>query len=81
MEHTYRLINVESDEELAIITEEQVQFLIGNLEEEGIEDDDYYIDEDTLSFLAEAGCDKELLEILSEALEGRTSIDVRYEIM
>ena len=77
----YRLIDLEHDEEIGTITEDQIQFLIDNLEEEGIEDQDYYIDEDTLSFLAENGCEAELLEMLEDTLEGRGNIDIRYEMM
>ena len=81
MDEMYRLIDIEHDEEIGIITEEQVQFLIDNLEEEGVEEQDYYIDQDSLSFLAESGCDEELLTMLTEALEGRLNIDVRYEVI
>ncbi|MBI1922778.1 galactosyldiacylglycerol synthase [Candidatus Poribacteria bacterium] len=77
----FRLTDIEHDQELGVITEDQLQFLIDNLEEEGLEDQDYYIDEDTLSFLAANDCDAELLAMLTEALEGRISIDVRYEMV
>lgn len=79
MAEMYRLIDIENAQELGIITEAQVQFLIDSLEEEGIEDQDYYIDPDTLGFLADNDCDAELLDILTAALEGRVSIDIRYE--
>ena len=81
MAQMFRLIDIENDQEIGVITEDQRQFLIDILEEEGIEDQDYYIDEDTLSFFAENDCDEELLKMLTEALERRTSIDVRYEIV
>ena len=81
MDQIYRLMDIEHDNEIGIITEDQVQFLIDNLEEEGVEDQDYYIDPDALNFLAENGCDEELLTMLTEALEGRVNIDVRYEVI
>ena len=81
MEGIYCLIDIERDQEIGTITESQVQFLIDNLEEEGIEDQDYYIDEELLAMLAENGCDEELLEMLTEALEGREDIDIRYEVI
>ena len=77
----FRLVDLEHDQEIGIITENQVQFLIENLEEGGIEDQDYYIDEETYDFLAENGCEDELLEMLAESLEGRDEIDIRYELM
>jgi hypothetical protein len=81
MDQMYRLMDIEHDNEIGIITEDQVQFLIDNLEEEGVEDQDYYIDPDALNFLAENGCEEELLTMLTEALEGRVNIDVRYEVI
>ena len=81
MAQVYRLIDIEHDNEIGVVTEDQVQFLIDNLEEEGFEDQDYYIDPESLSFLAENGCDEELLAMLTDALEGRVNIDVRYEVM
>ena len=81
MDQMYRLIDIEHGDEIGIITEDQVQFLIDNLEEEGFEDQDYYIDPESLSFFAENGCDEELLTILTDALEDRVNIDVRYEVL
>ena len=81
MDQMYRLMDIEHDNEIGIITEDQVQFLIDNLGEEGVEDRDYYIDPDALNFLAENGCEEELLTMLTEALEGRVNIDVRYEVI
>ena len=36
MDQMYRLIDIEHDNEIGVITEDQVQFLIDNLEEEGL---------------------------------------------
>lgn len=77
----YKLINLARTEEVGVVTEDQLQFLVDNLEEKGIEDQDYYIDEDILSFLAENGCEGDLLTMLTEALDGRLSIDIRYEVI
>ena len=81
MAQVYRLIDIEHDHEIGVVTEDQVQFLIDNLEEEGFEDQDYYIDSESLSFFAENGCDEELLSMLADALEDRVNIDVRYEVI
>jgi len=77
----YKLINLARTEEVGVVTEDQLQFLVDNLEEKGIEDQDYYVDEDILSFLAENGCEGDLLTMLTEALDGRLSIDIRYEVI
>ena len=76
----YRIFNVDTDEEIGVITEEQIQFIIDNLEEEGFEDQDYYIDRSTLSFFEETGCDSELLELLGYALDEQKGINIRYEL-
>ncbi len=81
MVQLFRLTDIENDQDIGVITEDQLQFLIDNLEEEGLEEQDYYIDEDTLNFLAANDCDVELLAMLTEALEGRISIDIRYEMV
>ena len=81
MPQVYRLMDIEHDNEIGVVTEDQLQFLIDNLEEEGFEDQDYYIDPESLSFLAEEGCDEELLAMLTDALEDRINIDVRYEVI
>ena len=81
MAEVYKLIDIEHDNEIGIITENQLQFLIDNLEEEGFEDQDYYIDPESLISLAEDGCDEELLTMLTDALEDRINIDVRYEVI
>jgi len=76
----YRLFNVDTDEDIGVLTEEQIQFIIDNLEEEGFEDQDYYIDKNTLSFFEEVGCDSELLELLGDALGEEKGINIRYEL-
>ncbi len=81
MDKMYQLMDIEHDSEIGIIAEDQVQFLIDNLADEGVEDRDYYIDAESLNFLAENGCDEELLAMLTDALEGRVNIDVRYELL
>lgn len=81
MDQMYQLMDIEHNDEIGVVTEDQVQFLIDNLEEEGVEDQDYYIDSDALSFLAENGCDEELFTMLTEALEGRVNVDIRYEVV
>ena len=58
------------------ISEEQLQFIVDQLEEERPHDRDYHLDEATDALLAEQGADEQLLATLRHALAGRTSIDV-----
>ena len=50
MDEIFYLMDSEKEEEIGVITGDQVQFLIDNLAEEGVEDQEFYIDEDILDF-------------------------------
>ena len=63
---------------IGTITEENLQFLIDQLEEESSKDQDYYINETTLDFFEEGGADKDLVALLRGALNGRTEMEVRW---
>jgi hypothetical protein len=60
------------------ITEAQLQFLIDQLEEESLEDTDYYISRDTLDMFEERGADPGLLMVLRKALADREDMDIRW---
>jgi processive 1,2-diacylglycerol beta-glucosyltransferase len=63
---------------LGTISDEQLQFLVDALEEESVEDKDYYISADTIDMLEEDGADRQLLQLLRGALGGREGMDVRW---
>jgi processive 1,2-diacylglycerol beta-glucosyltransferase len=63
---------------LGTISDEQLQFLVDALEEESLEDKDYYISADTIDMLEEDGADRQLLQLLRGALGGREGMDVRW---
>jgi hypothetical protein len=63
---------------LGTITEEQLKFLIDQLEEESAQDQDYYINQETLNMFEEAGADPGLLALLRRALGNRKEIDIRW---
>jgi len=64
---------------LGTITEEQLDFLIENLEEEFDEDEEYYLSPDTLDYLKEQGADSGLVSMLEKALEGsQEGVDIFY---
>lgn len=60
------------------ITEDDLQFLVDQLEEESSDDQDYYINETTLDMFEEAGADKALVSLLRGALNGRTEMEIRW---
>lgn len=51
-----KLYNATTGAELGEITDEQLEFLQDQLEEESAEDQDYYINQETLDYFAEQGC-------------------------
>jgi hypothetical protein len=68
----------ETGEPLGTISEEQLQFLIDNLEEEYEGDRDYYINQDTLTIFEEKGIDTGLSHLLREALSTRESMEIEW---
>ncbi len=63
---------------IGTLTEENLQFLIDQLEEESGEDQDYYINETTIDLFEESGADKDLVSFLRNALNGRTEMEIRW---
>lgn len=61
---------------LGEITEDQLQFLIDQLEEEYEEDQDYYINRPTLDLFAEKGADPELMRLLRTAIGDREEMEI-----
>ena len=66
---------------LGPITEVQLDFLMEHLEEEFEEDDDYFLNLDSLNYLKDQGVDKDLLALLEKALkENPDGVDILYQI-
>jgi hypothetical protein len=63
---------------LGEITEQQLQFLIDQLEEESSADQDYYINRTTLEMFVEAGIDPALLALLQRGLGNREDMEIRW---
>jgi len=75
-----RLYRVDNGETIGEITKAQLQFLVDMLEEEDEDDQDYFIDQDTLELFSDNNCDPELLGLLEGAIEdGEEGVDVAWE--
>lgn len=74
-----KVYNLASSEVLGSINEEQMEFLIEQLEEESSADDGYYIDSDTVDYLEGAGADEELLQLLRNAVGEEEGIEIYFE--
>lgn len=73
-----KLIDAESGALIGEISDEQLDFLIDQLEEEE-RDDDYYLDLETIDLLEENGADDSLITLLRKVLGSNEGIDVRWQ--
>jgi hypothetical protein len=72
------LIDKETGKFLGRISDEDMTFLVGHLEEESEKDEDYYFDTDTLEFLKEDGLPAHLDKILTDALGTVGSVEIIF---
>jgi len=61
------------------ISDEQLEYLQGQLEEESPDDQDYWFDVASLDILEEEGCDPALVSVLRAALGDRDEMELRWE--
>jgi hypothetical protein len=72
------LFDVASGAKVGRITEQQLEALMGWMEEESTEDRDYYLTAEDCELMLEQGIDPTLVAVLQEALKGREDMDLRY---
>ncbi len=72
------LYNEETGAKLGEISEEQLQFLEAQLVEEGAEDPDYFINQDTIDMLAQRGADQALIAMLRQAVGNGEGIEITW---
>ncbi len=63
---------------IGTITEEQLQALTSEMEEESATDRDYYLSRETLEMFEEDGVDPTLVEMLRRAMEGREELEIEW---
>jgi hypothetical protein len=76
-----QLYDAATDEPCGTLTDEQFAVLVDALEEEGEDDQDYYLDRATLDLLREQQLDPELIRTLTEALGDREEMDLAWELI
>jgi hypothetical protein len=74
-----RLFRIDTDVTIGKITDKHLQFLVDQLEEEHDEDQDYFIDRDTLELLADNDIDPELLAMLEKGLGDDDQMDIAWD--
>lgn len=68
----------ETGADLGTISEEQLQFLVDQLEEEFEEDRDYYISPETVDLMNQNGADPELVNLLRGAIGDREGVEIQW---
>jgi hypothetical protein len=64
---------------LGAINDDEFQFLTDHLEEEGINDDDYYLNRATLDYLTEQGITPHLKQTLETAMKGHEGVEITFK--
>ena len=73
-----QLRNKDTSAPIGEITEEQLDFLVDMLEEEDVEDQDYWIDEMTLQYFQENGADPALIKLLQDAIGEDEGVEIEW---
>jgi hypothetical protein len=73
------LYNANTNQLLGSITEADLKVLVDALEEEGIDDQDYYIDAATIDVIADGKATEHLLGLLRAALGNTEGVDIRWQ--
>lgn len=74
-----KLTRIDTGDDVGTITDVQLKFLVEQLEEDHEEDEDYYVDRDTLELMADNGADPELLALLEKAMGEDDHMDIAWE--
>ena len=80
-ERTFAMFNLydsETGQRIGQISSEQLRFLAQLLEEESLEDRDYYINRATIDFFETKNPDPELIAMLRKALGNREDMEIRW---
>ena len=73
------LYNATANQLLGSITESDLKVLVDALEEEGLYDQDYYIDTATIDVIADGKATEHLLGLLRKAVGTGDGVDIRWQ--
>jgi hypothetical protein len=73
------LYDAATNQLLGNITEADLKVLVDALEEEGLDDQDYYIDRATVDVIADGKATEHLLGLLRKALATGDGVDIRWQ--
>lgn len=73
-----QLLDKDSGAPLGEITEEHLRFIAAQLEEDALDDHDYYINRTTIDSFEEMNADPKLIDVLREALGTREEMEIMW---
>jgi len=73
------LYNAATNQLLGSITETDLNVLVDALEEEGVNDQDYYIDTATIDVIADGTATGHLVALLRAAVGSSDGVDIRWQ--
>lgn len=73
------LYNATTNTLLGSITEADLKVLVDALEEEGVNDQDYYIDKATIDVIADGKATEHLIGLLKRAVATGDGVDIRWQ--
>ena len=76
---TIELYDKDENRHLGDITEAELEFLVNHLEETSDEDQDYFIDEATIDFLADGEATDHLIDLLRKAVGSGEGVEIRWK--
>ena len=68
-----------SNQLIGSMTEADLQVLVDALEEESLDDHDYYIDAATIDVIADGRATEHMVNLLRTALGEKSGVDIRWE--
>jgi hypothetical protein len=73
------LYNASTNQLLGNITDADLKVLVDALEEEGVNDQDYYIDNATIDVIADGRATEHLVRLLRSAVATADGVDIRWQ--
>lgn len=74
-----KIYNKATNEFLGRISDEELQFLVDHLEEESLEDQDYYLRRETIQKFVVEEAPTHLIEVLEGGMGSMDAIEIRWE--
>jgi len=73
-----RVFNKDTNVEVGTITEKQLKFLTGQMEEENVDDMDYWLHREQLEVMRSNGAEEGLLTVMEKALGAAEDVEITW---